>query len=133
MTCMASAPVPRRGEIWLIDFDPAVGAGFQKRRPAVVISMDTIGRLPLRMVVPTTNWKPQYANYLRFARVRGGFRERRRWVVWMNESQPTPLVACGSRGRPARPVGHLPTPGPAGHPGPSLPSPAPLERPADSR
>ena len=44
---MATAPLPRRGEIWLVDFDPAVGAEIQKVRPAVVISLDAIGRLPL--------------------------------------------------------------------------------------
>src|SRR5438552_1095413 len=60
---MATVPAPRRGEIWLVDFDPAVGAEIQKIRPAVVISLDTIGRLPLRMVVPITDWKPQYVNY----------------------------------------------------------------------
>jgi mRNA interferase MazF len=58
---MAKAPAPKRGEIWLVDFDPAIGAEIQKVRPAVVISMDTIGRLPLRMVVPVTDWKPAYA------------------------------------------------------------------------
>ncbi len=60
---MAKVPVPRRGEIWLVDFDPAIGAEIQKIRPAVVISMDAIGRLPPRMVVPITDWKPQYVNY----------------------------------------------------------------------
>ena len=60
---MATVPAPRRGEIWLVDFDPAAGAEIQKIRPAVVISLDTIGRLPLRMVVPITDWKPQYGSY----------------------------------------------------------------------
>ena len=60
---MATVPAPRRGEIWLIDFDPAVAAEIQKIRPAVVISLDSIGRLPLCMVVPETDWNPQYANY----------------------------------------------------------------------
>jgi mRNA interferase MazF len=60
---MATVPAPRRGEIWLVDFDPAVGAEIQKIRPAVVISLDTIGRLPLRMVVPVTDWKPQYGRF----------------------------------------------------------------------
>lgn len=57
---MATAPMPRRGEIWLINFDPSVGAEIQKLRPALVISVDSIGRLPLRMVVPITDWKPAY-------------------------------------------------------------------------
>ncbi|MBI3461960.1 MAG: type II toxin-antitoxin system PemK/MazF family toxin [Planctomycetes bacterium] len=60
---MATAPAPKRGEIWLIDFDPAAGAEINKLRPAVVINVDTIGRLPLRMVVPITDWKPHYARY----------------------------------------------------------------------
>jgi len=46
-----------------VDFDPAVGAEIQKVRPALVISLDSIGRLPLRLVVPLTDWKPQYANF----------------------------------------------------------------------
>ena len=60
---MATAPAPRRGEIWRVDFDPAAGAEIRKLRPALVISVDSIGRLPLRMIVPITDWKPQYANY----------------------------------------------------------------------
>lgn len=60
---MSTVPTPSRGEIWLVDFDPAVGAEIQKMRPALVVSVDSIGRLPLRMVVPLTDWKPQYANF----------------------------------------------------------------------
>lgn len=60
---MSTAPTPSRGEVWLVDFDPAVGAEIQKVRPALVVSLDSIGRLPLRMVVPLTDWKPPYANF----------------------------------------------------------------------
>jgi mRNA interferase MazF len=60
---MAKAPTPKRGEVWLVDFDPAVGAEIRKNRPAVVVSMDTIGRLPLRLVVPITDWKPHYTGF----------------------------------------------------------------------
>src|SRR5262245_11171167 len=63
MTFMAKVPVPKRGEVWLVDFDPSVGAEIQKLRPAVVINVDSVGRLPLRMVVPITDWKPAYANF----------------------------------------------------------------------
>jgi len=55
-----SPPQPTRGEIWLINFDPPVGAEMGKIRPAVVINRDAVGRLPLRMVVPITDWKPAY-------------------------------------------------------------------------
>ncbi len=53
--------MPRRGEIWLVDFDPSVGAEMQKIRPAVVISEDKLRHLALRVVVPLTDWKPRYA------------------------------------------------------------------------
>ena len=60
---MAKAPTPKRGEIWLVEFDPAVGAEIRKARQAVVMSVDSVGRLPLRIVVPITDWKPSYAGY----------------------------------------------------------------------
>jgi mRNA interferase MazF len=52
---MATAPIPKRGEVWLVDFDPGIGAEIQKVRPAVIINVDAIGRLRLRMVVPITD------------------------------------------------------------------------------
>ena len=55
------ATAPKRGEVWLIQFEPAVGAEMRKIRPAVVISRDEVGRLPLRLVVPITDWKPWHA------------------------------------------------------------------------
>jgi mRNA interferase MazF len=51
---------PRRGEIWNVRFDPATGAEIQKTRPAVVVSIDEVGRLPLAIVVPVTDWKTRY-------------------------------------------------------------------------
>lgn len=50
-------PRPLRGEVWTVRFDPAEGAEIQKIRPAVVLGMDSIGRLPLKIVVPITDWK----------------------------------------------------------------------------
>jgi mRNA interferase MazF len=61
---MATLPAasPKRGEIWLISFDPSAGAEIQKLRPALVISLDSIGRLPLRIVVPITDWQPKFSS-----------------------------------------------------------------------
>jgi mRNA interferase MazF len=59
-------PTPNRGEVWNVRFDPAVGAEIQKVRPAVVMSLDSVGRLPLRIVVPITDWKPAFANFAWF-------------------------------------------------------------------
>src|SRR5436190_8628742 len=62
---MGKAPTPaiHPGEIWLVKFDPAKGAEIQKLRPALVVSLDSIGRLPLRIVVPITDWKTSYSAY----------------------------------------------------------------------
>jgi mRNA interferase MazF len=49
-----------QGEIWSIDFDPTRGAEMQKLRPAVIVSVDTAGKLPLRVVVPITNLQPVF-------------------------------------------------------------------------
>ena len=50
-----------RGEVWLVTFDPTLGAEIQKTRPAVIVSRDTLGILPLRVVVPLTGWLPEFA------------------------------------------------------------------------
>ena len=55
-------PAPKRGDVWLVNFDPGAGAEIRKVRPAVVLTAAGIGRLPLQIVVPLTEWKPQYAN-----------------------------------------------------------------------
>jgi mRNA interferase MazF len=44
----------RRGEIWLINLDPTIGAEIRKTRPAVIVNDDAVGILPLKIVVPVT-------------------------------------------------------------------------------
>ena len=44
----------RRGEVWFINLDPAVGAEIRKSRPAVIVNDDAVGVLPLRVIVPLT-------------------------------------------------------------------------------
>lgn len=51
----------KQGEIWEIELGPTVGAEMRKNRPAVIINDDAIGSLPLRVVVPITEWKEHYA------------------------------------------------------------------------
>jgi mRNA interferase MazF len=50
-----------RGEIWFINLDPTVGAEIKKTRPVVIVNDDAIGILPLRVIVPITEWKDRYA------------------------------------------------------------------------
>ena len=51
----------RRGDVWLINLDPAAGAEIKKTRPAVIVNDDAVGILPLRVIVPITEWKDRYA------------------------------------------------------------------------
>ncbi len=52
----------QRGEIWLVNLDPTVGAEIQKTRPAVIVSSDLVGVLPIKIIVPLTEWKERYSN-----------------------------------------------------------------------
>jgi mRNA interferase MazF len=52
----------QRGEIWLVNLDPTVGSEIRKTRPAVIVSSDLIGILPLKVIVPLTEWWERYAN-----------------------------------------------------------------------
>lgn len=50
----------RQGEIWEIDLNPTVGAEIKKKRPAVIINDNAIGILPLKIIVPITEWKDRF-------------------------------------------------------------------------
>jgi mRNA interferase MazF len=50
----------KQGEIWLIDLDPTIGAEIKKTRPAVIVNDDQLGKLPLVIIAPITDWKEHY-------------------------------------------------------------------------
>lgn len=50
----------QRSEVWLINLDPTVGAEIRKIRPAVIVNDNDVGVLPLRVIVPLTDWKDRY-------------------------------------------------------------------------
>jgi mRNA interferase MazF len=50
----------KQNEIWLINLDPTIGAEIKKTRPAIIVNDDTLGKLPLRIIVPITDWKERY-------------------------------------------------------------------------
>jgi len=50
-----------RGEIWLVDLDPTIGAEMKKTRPALIISDNKLGKLPLKIIIPITGWKEHYS------------------------------------------------------------------------
>lgn len=60
---------PRRGDVWLVNLDPTIGAEIKKTRPAVIISSDAVGKLPIRLIVPITDWKDYFAGNLWHVRI----------------------------------------------------------------
>jgi len=50
----------KQGEIWLINLDPTSGAEIKKTRPAVIVNDDALGKLPLKIIVPLTDWKDKF-------------------------------------------------------------------------
>jgi len=62
-----------RGEIWLINLDPTIGAEINKTCPVAIVSSNAIRKLPLRIVVPLTDWKSHYQQ-----------------APWMVKINPTP-------------------------------------------
>jgi mRNA interferase MazF len=47
----------KQGEVWLLSLDPTIGAEIQKTRPVIIVNNDALGKLPLKIVVPVTDWK----------------------------------------------------------------------------
>jgi mRNA interferase MazF len=70
----------KRGEVWSVNLNPTVGAEIHKTRPAVIMSDDTIGILPLKVIVPITEWNTSFARY-----------------VWMVSLIPTAQNGLGKR------------------------------------
>ena len=52
---------PRRGEVWNVNLDLTVGPEIQTVCPAVVISSDSIGALPTRVILPIIDWKDLFS------------------------------------------------------------------------
>jgi mRNA interferase MazF len=44
-----------------VALDPTIGAEIRKTRPAIVVSSDEMGRLPIKLIAPVTDWKDVFA------------------------------------------------------------------------
>ena len=49
-----------RGEVWLVNLDSTVDSEIRKTRPCVIVNDDAIGVLPLKVIVPITDWKESF-------------------------------------------------------------------------
>lgn len=56
--------LPKKGEIWLVNLEPTLGVEIKKIRPVVVINSDAIGKLPLKLIAPITDWKNYFSQNL---------------------------------------------------------------------
>jgi mRNA interferase MazF len=59
----------KQGEIWEINLSPTIGAEIKKNRPAVIINDDVIGILPLKVIVPITEWKDRFQGAIWMVRI----------------------------------------------------------------
>src|SRR6185312_11281270 len=50
----------KQGEIWLVTLDPTIGSEIRKTRPSIIVNDNVLGKLPLKIIVPLTDWKDRY-------------------------------------------------------------------------
>lgn len=51
----------KQGDIWLVSLDATIGAEIRKTRPAIIVNDNSLGKLPLKIIVPVTDWKDRYS------------------------------------------------------------------------
>lgn len=51
---MITASAIKRGDVWLVNLDPSIGDEIRKTRPCVVMTVNGLGRLRLKTIVPIT-------------------------------------------------------------------------------
>ena len=69
MLSSTASDTPVRGDVWIVNLDPTVGAEIKKSRPAAVVSSDGFGRLPIKLIAPITEWKLQFESNLWHVRI----------------------------------------------------------------
>jgi len=70
----------KQGEIWRVSLDPTVGAEMKKSRPCLILNGNTIGKLPLKLIAPLTDYKEIYLG-----------------AAWMVTIDPSPLNGLTKR------------------------------------
>ena len=50
----------KKGEVWLLNLDPTLGAEIKKTRPAIIVNDNVLGKILLKIILPVTDWKDRY-------------------------------------------------------------------------
>jgi mRNA interferase MazF len=77
MSCPKRDDLPKRGEIYLVNFDPTIGSEIQKTRPALVLQNDIANRhSPITIVAAITSTfeEPLYPTEVLVSAPEGGLR-----------------------------------------------------------
>jgi mRNA interferase MazF len=51
----------KQGEIWKVNLDPTIGSEMKKSRPCIILNNNMVGKLPLKVVAPLTEFKEHYS------------------------------------------------------------------------
>ena len=49
-----------QGSIWQVNLDPTIGSEIKKTRPCLILNSNKIGKLPLKIIAPITDFKEHY-------------------------------------------------------------------------
>ncbi|MEO5996746.1 MAG: type II toxin-antitoxin system PemK/MazF family toxin [Chitinophagaceae bacterium] len=52
----------KQSEVWLVNLEPTIGSEIKKKRTAIIVNNNTVGKLPLKIIVPLKDWKDRYGN-----------------------------------------------------------------------
>ena len=103
MTEVRNIPAPRRGDVYLLNFDPTLGAGIRKTRPGLVIQNDLSNRSsPVTIVAAISSQFsiPLHPTEVRLDSSEGGLTKAS--VVLCNQ------IRSVDRGRLIRRIGKIP-------------------------
>jgi len=59
----------KRGDIWRVNLDPTIGSEIKKSRPVVIISSNSVGKLPIKLIAPITGWNSRFDNLIWFVKI----------------------------------------------------------------
>ena len=93
----------KRSDIWLIHLDPTIVAEINKTRPVIIVSNDEIGILPLKIVIPITEWKDNFVNAKWIVKIEKDYINR----LDKTSSADTLQVRCVSQERFIKKIGEI--------------------------